>query len=69
MKIGNLTSWLSHRAGGLFESVPPITRLVQNDQELQVAVFGLADSYMGEVKKRWGPDVTAVTTRGPRAFG
>lgn len=69
MKIGILTSWLSHRAGGLFESVPPVTRLVQNDQEVQVAVFGLADSYMGEVKKRWGPDVTAVTTLGPRAFG
>src|SRR3979411_2785716 len=69
MKIGILTSWLCHRAGGLFESVPPITRLVQNDQELKVAVFGLDDSYMGGGKKRWGPDVTAVTTLGPRAFG
>jgi len=53
MKIGLLTSWLSHRSGGLYESVARLAPAIQTDADCRATVFGLTDA----------------TIRGPAAWG
>jgi len=63
MKIGLLTSWLSHRSGGLHESVSRLAPSLRADPGYQIAVFGLADGRAEE--ERRGHNVTSFTTYGP----
>ena len=67
MKIGLLTSWLSHRSGGLHESVSRLAPSLRADPGYQIAVFGLADGRAEE--ERRGHNVTSSTTYGPASFG
>ena len=69
MKIGVLTSWLSHRSGGLREAVSRLVLSLQGDPECHITVFGLADWQAQAEDGRWGPRVTALPTRGPDLFG
>jgi glycosyltransferase involved in cell wall biosynthesis len=69
MKIGMLTSWLSHRSGGLCEAVSRLVRGLQADPEYNVKVFGLADHCTAAERERWGPSVVSFPTRGPDSFG
>jgi poly(glycerol-phosphate) alpha-glucosyltransferase len=70
MKVGLLTSWLSHRGGGVREVVRRLGASLQNEPELQVAIFGLADaaSSAGGADRN-GLAISAIPTRGPRAWG
>jgi glycosyltransferase involved in cell wall biosynthesis len=64
-----LTSWLSHRSGGLHEAVSRLTFSLQGDPECQMTVFGLADGQTESGADRWGTAAAAFMTRGPNAFG
>ena len=69
MKIGVLTSWLSHRSGGLCESVSRLVRSLQADPEYNVKVFGLADHCTAAESERWEPSMVSFPTHGPDSFG
>ena len=55
MKIGVLTSWLSHRSGGLCELVSRLVRSLHADPEYNIKVFGLAGHCTAAESERWGP--------------
>lgn len=70
MKVGLLTSWVSHSGGGVSEAVRRQAASLQATSEFQVKVFGLADEAMTSRRAEWdGIAVTASHTRGPRAWG
>jgi glycosyltransferase involved in cell wall biosynthesis len=70
MKIGLLTSWVSYSGGGVSEAVRRQAASLQAAPELQVEVFGLAERPMTPGRAEWdGIAVTALPTRGPRAWG
>ncbi len=69
MKIGVLTSWLSHRSGGLCESVSRLVGSLQADPEYTIKVFGLADHCTAPESERWGPSMVSFPTHGPDSFG
>src|SRR6516164_858227 len=68
MKIGLLTSWLSHRSGGVHESVSRLALSLQTEPGSQVTVFGLADNRASEEGRR-GRSAAGFTTYGPPSFG
>ena len=69
MRVGLLTSWLSHRGGGVPEAMRPLARHL-GAQGLGVSVFGLADSADGALQNGWSQAslATAIPFL-PRAFG
>lgn len=70
MKIGLLTSWVSHSGGGVSEAVRRQAASLQATSELQVRVFGLAERPSKSRRTEWdGITVNALHTRGPRAWG
>jgi len=69
MRIGLLTSWLSHRSGGVHESVSRLALSLQADPGYRIAVFGLADRQVSGEGKRRGQNVAGLTTYGPSSFG
>lgn len=70
MKIGLLTSWISHRGGGVVDVVRRLAPALQADPALQVSVIGLAGAAEGAGSASWdGVSVTALPTCGPRAWG
>ena len=69
MRIGLLTSWLSHRSGGVHESVSRLALSLQADPGYRIAVFGLADRQVSGEEERRGQNVAGLTTYGPSSFG
>ena len=69
MRIGLLTSWLSHRGGGVPEALRPLARDLAG-RGLGVAVFGLADPAEARPQDGWGEALLeAMPPVPPRAFG
>lgn len=70
MKIGLLTSWMSHHGGGVFEVVRRTAPALQAPPEFQVSVFGLAEHGATAGCADWnGVPVAALPTSGPPAIG
>jgi poly(glycerol-phosphate) alpha-glucosyltransferase len=70
MKVGLLTSWLSHRGGGVMEMVRRLGTSLQSEPELQVRIFGLADAANAPSSADGKcPAISALPTRGPQAWG
>jgi glycosyltransferase involved in cell wall biosynthesis len=70
MKIGLLTSWMSHYGGGVVDAVHRMASSLQATPEFQVAVFGLADREGAGERADWmGTSAIALPTRGPRGWG
>lgn len=53
MKVLVITGSLSRRAGGLFYSVPALTRELLNNGEAEVTVLGVRDEYYESDKGHW----------------
>jgi glycosyltransferase involved in cell wall biosynthesis len=69
LKIGLLTSWLSHRGGGVPEALRPLARNLGAQGE-GITVFGLADSSEETLHDGWGnTSIKTATPLPPRAFG
>ncbi|HEX6111142.1 MAG TPA: glycosyltransferase [Geminicoccaceae bacterium] len=69
MRVGLLTSWLSHRGGGVPEALRPLARNLEAQGE-GVTVFGLADSSEEALRASWGDTaIRTATPVPPRAFG
>ena len=69
MRVGLLTSWLSHRGGGVAEALRPLARSLEA-QSVDVTVFGLAEGSDGMPQERGGDaSIRAATPWPPRAFG
>ena len=70
MKVGLLTSWMSHRGGGVFEVVKRIAPALQAPPEFQISVFGLAERGGPPGHTDWnGVTLSALPTAGPSAVG
>jgi glycosyltransferase involved in cell wall biosynthesis len=69
MRIGLVTSWLSHRSGGLHEAVSRLARSLRTDPECHVSVFGLADGGSEDITPAWGPNARAFKTLSFKSFG
>jgi glycosyltransferase involved in cell wall biosynthesis len=70
MKIGILTSWLSHRGGGVFDVVRRIAPALQSPPHFQVSVFGLAEERSSAERTDWhGVQACAFPVWGSRAIG
>src|ERR1051325_11883040 len=70
MKIGLLTSWMSHQGGGVFEVVRRTAPALQAPPEFQVSVFGLAEQGATAGCADWsGVRAFALPTSGPPAIG
>lgn len=70
MKIGLLTSWLTHRGGGVVDVVRRLAPSLQADPDLQVSVFGLRSGIADIEAEAWrGIPLTALPTLGPHAWG
>jgi poly(glycerol-phosphate) alpha-glucosyltransferase len=68
MKIGLLTGHASHRAGGLWMSVPRLGKALA-ESGLDVEIFGLADRCSAADCAGWdGPPLNLHTVRGSEAF-
>ena len=69
MRIGLLTSWLSHRGGGVPEMLRPLARNLEA-QKVGVTVFGLADGSEAMLQDGWGKaSIRTAMPLPPRAFG
>ena len=69
MKVGLLTSWLSHRGGGPPEALRPLARDLER-QGIGVTVFGLADPSDPVLEDRWGrASIRTARPWPPLAFG
>jgi poly(glycerol-phosphate) alpha-glucosyltransferase len=69
VRIGLLTSWLSHRGGGVTEALRPLARELQA-QGVRVTVLGLAESSDALLQDGWSDAlVQTATPLPPRAFG
>jgi len=64
MKVVHILSRTSRLAGGLFETVPGLTRAVSQLPGMDVSVVGLEDEYFAEDKSRWSCRITAVPMAG-----
>jgi glycosyltransferase involved in cell wall biosynthesis len=60
MKVVHVLSRISRLAGGLFETVPGLTRAVSQLPGMDVSVVGIEDEFVSEDKPRWSCQVTAV---------
>ena len=70
MKIGLLTSWLSHRGGGVSEVVRRIAPVLQAPPEFQISVFGLAERNGPGGNADWsGVTAAVLRTVGPNTLG
>lgn len=70
MIVGQLTSWMSHNGGGVFDVVRRLAPALQADPEFQVAVFGLADDHATAGLSDWdGIPVTTKAVYGSRTWG
>lgn len=70
MKVGLLTSWVSHRGGGVVDVVRRLAPSLRYDEKLEVSVIGLAGDSESVGSADWnGISVAALSTRGPRAWG
>lgn len=70
MRIGLLTSWASHSAGGMFDAVQRLAYQLQADPEIDVSVFAMADRRRPSIETGWGRTrLCILPTRGPRAWG
>ena len=69
MRVGLLSSWLSHRGGGVAAALRPLARNLEA-QGVGVTVFGLADSTDRMLQDRWGDAaIRTAMPRPPHAFG
>ena len=69
MRVGLLTGHASHRAGGLWISVPRLGKALAQ-RGLDVEIYGLADDCSGTDGAGWeGPPLNLHTVRCSRAFG
>lgn len=69
MRIGLLTSWASHSAGGMFDAVYRLAHQLQADPETDVSVFAMADRQRPSIETGWGrASLCILPTRGPRAW-
>jgi glycosyltransferase involved in cell wall biosynthesis len=70
MRIGLLTSWASHSAGGMFDAVHRLAHQLQADPEIDVSVFAMADRRQPSIETGWGrASLCILPTQGPRAWG
>lgn len=60
MKAVHIVSRISRLAGGLFETVPGLTRAVSQLPGMDVSVVGLDDEFFPQDKPRWSCKITAV---------
>ena len=60
MKVVHVVSRISRLAGGLFETVPGLTRAVSQLSGMDVSVVGLDDEFFLQDKSRWSCKITAV---------
>jgi glycosyltransferase involved in cell wall biosynthesis len=70
MKVGLLTSWISHGAGGMFDVIRSSVQSLGVDPNIRIAVFGLKDGVLPSFETRSDPPIVcALPARGPRAWG
>jgi glycosyltransferase involved in cell wall biosynthesis len=70
MKLALLTSWMSHRGGGVFEVVRRIAPTLGALPEFEVSVFGLAEHGKPSGCVDWdGVPAAILPTSGPQAIG
>jgi glycosyltransferase involved in cell wall biosynthesis len=70
MRVGLLTSWMSHSGGGVFDVVRRLAPALQVGSEFRVAVFGLAKDRASAGLSDWdGIPVAAQAVYGSRAWG
>jgi poly(glycerol-phosphate) alpha-glucosyltransferase len=60
VKIVHVVSRLSRLAGGLFETVPGLTRAVNEIPGMEVSVVGVRDEFFAEDESKWSCKVTAL---------
>jgi poly(glycerol-phosphate) alpha-glucosyltransferase len=60
LKVVHIVSRLSRLAGGLFETVPGLTKAVGQLPGMEVSVVGTGDQYVTEDQARWSCKATAV---------
>lgn len=69
MRVGLLTSWLSHRGGGVAAALQPLAQELQSSG-VGVTVFGLADPSEARLPVGWGEaSIQVAKPWPPRAFG
>ncbi len=70
MKVGILTSSISRRAGGLFESVRLLSQSLCADLHCQIQVFALRDDYTDQDENAWDMlPLKVFPTFGPNSLG
>lgn len=70
MRVAFLTGSVSRTAGGFFESIRGLARVLQVQEGLELTVFGLRDDFARRDLGGWRPtQVRVFPVRGPRAFG
>ena len=70
MRVGLVTSWISHSAGGMFDAVRHLAQKLQADPDIHLSVFGMADGLRPSIESGWGrASLCILPTRGPRAWG
>ncbi|MDR3407866.1 MAG: glycosyltransferase [Methylovirgula sp.] len=70
LRLGLLTARVSRLGGGVFEAVLAQAQALNAHGGITPIVFGAADEFTAEDKKRLGPiELVSVPSRGPAAFG
>jgi poly(glycerol-phosphate) alpha-glucosyltransferase len=70
MKLAVLTTFLSHRGGGLFSVVRGLANALTENEDIELTVFGTADAGHSQDLDRWGAlNVRAFDAIGPKSFG
>ncbi len=70
LRLGLLTARVSRLGGGVFEAVLAQAQALNAHSGITPLVFGAADEFTAEDKKRLGPiELVSVPSRGPAAFG